>query len=153
MKLTQLTNSDRPGHLFAAGIVGAVIAVYNLPLGASVLFWEWFATPDMDITTRRPRRLVGWLWVTFWRPWSVCVSHRSMFSHSLLFGTPCRLAYVLAAPAFLLMFPHSIFHWIWEGHQGLVFRVLETVVMGAVIADTVHLFKDGYGFIKLFIGE
>ena len=153
MKIPLLTDSNRSGHLFAAGVVGAVIAAYNLPLGASVLLWEWFATPDMDINTRRPKRLAGWLWVTFWRPWTRRVPHRSRLSHSLLFGTTCRLAYVLAVPALLLLFPHSIFNWIWEGHQGLVLRVLETIVMGAVISDTVHLFKDGYGLVELFIGE
>lgn len=152
--LKSLLNSNRSGHLFAAAVTALAIFPFHPITAVSVFLWELFATCDMDLAeNRRPKRLPSKLWVGFWYPWGKLVKHRSFLSHSLLIGTPLRLVYVLAIPVVLLLNPHSVLHWAWEGHRALVLTGLETVVVSAFVGDAVHLIKDDYGVKELLLGS
>ncbi len=124
--------------------------------GCVVPVWEFLATMDMDHEARTIRGPI-WrrCWLTYWWPYKMLVPHRSEFSHSLLVGTPIRLVYVflpfilieIATSPFtsseLLEFaasnPALAWDWLWGWIQEW-----RWLVAGAVVADLVHLLKDGY---------
>lgn len=150
-------DSNRKGHVAAAAATGVVVMGYSVYSGAppigitalTIFAWELYATPDMDHSSRRVWGSI-WrkLWVLYWYPYAQCISHRSRWSHSLLFGLPLRLLYGLAP------------FWFWVGYQwwyvGTIPRVLELfpfVLTGCVLADIVHLVKDGYGPVKVLLGR
>lgn len=115
--LLNALNSNREGHLVAAGLVGiqpimlAMMGGWIFPpyilmrLGLFIVAWELIATMDMDHPSRKIRG--AWyrrVWVLWWlpvrgiNPRSRCailrgLKHRSRWTHSLLLGTPFRLLY------------------------------------------------------------
>jgi len=172
-----LFGSDRPGHLFAAVVAGSAIAVagaitmdsWLVQVGLLVPAWEWACTPDVDLANQRNRRrgsifwrLICWLW---W-PYGVAVGHRSKLSHSLMFGLPCRLAYVAAAIA-LIGYLGIVGPWeflvgdvaqLWNhGHiQAAIAHLagrLSMVLLAATIGDTVHMVKDNYSIQEIIWGK
>ena len=150
MRSVSFLDSNRTGHMTAAiatGIFLTAIALrYQSPqiltIAITVPAWELVATMDMD---HNSRRISGsWLrrvWVSYWYAYQQLVGHRSRFSHSLLIGNPCRWFYVLA-PWVLIWALHSGTS--LETLQKLPTDTLFVVWMGSLVADTVHLVKDGY---------
>lgn len=149
-------NSNRDGHMTAAVVVGAVIAIagaandldWLFNAGLVVVAWEWLATPDVDYANKRTADSIEWMLVCLlWFPFSALVKHRSVFSHSLLVGLPVRMAYV----TLLIGVPLNHFS------DGMVWEAVSThwqsLLLGCAISDTVHLFKDGYHPVNVIFGK
>lgn len=170
MRWVTLMGSDRPGHLFANAIAAIITAPFAPKVAVAVLAWEWFASPDMDLTeNRRPKGVLEKLWVWFWLPYGKLVAHRSRFSHSLLLGTTCRLAYVVAwgaISAYLLGYdidwqPLLDALWlVWLALQNLgrvIFDSIQNwlfILYSGWISDGTHLLKDNYRSpVKILIGN
>lgn len=150
-------NSNRDGHLTAALFVGATVMTAGFftsseavqLAGAVVPVWELIASPDMDIPTRRVRgSFARRAWVTFWKPFARVVAHRSPLSHSLLWGLPCRAAYVLALPVAVLLLSGWTMMELWA-----IALQWWPVLLGMAIADAVHMAKDGYGIVNVIFGR
>ena len=150
MTFSKFLDSNRTGHITAAIATGtfltAIALHYQSPkmltAAITVPTWELMATMDMDHDSRPVSgSLLRRVWVGYWYVYQQLVGHRSRFSHSLLIGNPCRWAYVLA-PWIL----------VWVIHSGVSFEELQKlptdtlfwVWVGSLVADTVHLAKDGY---------
>lgn len=134
------------------GPINAYFNVVDLPfLGLGVFMWELIATPDVDhpghkvLASRNP---VSFMWKLAWTPYRLLLKatkhlgindrqHRSKFSHSLVFGTTTRLAYVLA-------FTLPLFEYLPR---------LAWLVHIAVLADIVHMVMDGYNPVEIVVGK
>lgn len=151
-----LWGSDRPGHLTAAIVVGAVVILAGLLLrsqwlvevGILVPCWEWACTPDVDIANRRSMGRGSPLWqlvCIIWWPYAKVVGHRSKLSHSLAFGLPCRLGYVgVVAIALVAMGVLPI--------SEISNEIVTLLVVGA-IGDTTHMLKDNYTLEEIVWGQ
>ena len=156
-----ILGSNRKGHLFAASVGAIVVTGVGIVnrntdlamIGGGIIAWEWACTCDVDIAwKRKPKGLVWTLICCAWTPYSWVVPHRSEFSHSLLIGTPLRMLYVVAiASLFGLLFGQSLNEIIEAAilHWPLVLRLLGS----AILADTIHLWKDDYSASELFMGK
>jgi uncharacterized metal-binding protein len=169
--------SDRPGHLFAASMVAAGFVGVGIWLawpwlvgvGYTVLFWEWFATPDVDMSERRSlgKGDVVWRFICLmWRPYGAITPHRSKFSHSLAIGLPCRLGYCVAVLWGLSWLGWSWpYDWAWGDAwalwndydaAGAILLFLSRwtqFLVGAAIADATHLMKDSYTVEQMIWGK
>ena len=158
-----LHGSNRPGHMFAAWVVGGFVFflgiyfndLWLIRCGFTVAVWEWLCTPDVDYAARR--RPNGWFWriiCAFWLPYSWMVPHRSRFSHSLLYGLPCRVLYIVCWPILLWIVLVTLggenpdINWIAFDPRRYTW-----LLAGAALADIVHLAKDGYGLVEMLAGK
>lgn len=153
-----LLGSNRPGHLFAAGLTGLALVLAGLwqqepvlgRMGVTVLLWELVATPDMDHNSRGiSGNLVRRIWVIFWRPYTLLIGHRSIWSHSLLFGTPARLLY-LALP-WIVLNRHQVDWYSIDPRDWLLNWGWFLASVG--LADTVHMLKDNYAPGEILFGR
>lgn len=162
-----LLGSDRPGHLFAAMVTGAVVtgcgvallpvtlaagvpglSAWIMQVGGLVVAWEWACTPDVDVADKRNRLKGSVLWgaiCCLWYPYAKVIGHRNKLSHSLAYGLPCRLGYFCILPIAgvvggLIPFSAIAAHSV-------------TVVVAAAIGDTVHMFKDDYSWEEMKWGK
>lgn len=148
-------DSNRDGHMTAVCIVGGMLFFCAASVGIQwlmwsgpvAIFWEWFATPDVDYASKRSPHSLEWAIVcTLWLPFSWAVSHRSILSHSLLLGLPIRLLYVfLLAVLPLDHFNPGLIAWLWQHWL--------PILGGCAIADTTHLLKDGYWPAEIIFGK
>lgn len=169
-----LFGSDRPGHLFAAFMVGVLVitAGYYVGrpwlwrLGLGVWLWEWACTPDVDDAWRRKPDSIHWALICLlWIPYSWAVPHRNKFSHSLIFGTTCRLLYVVLALALLSLVWREPFQFAvgdaWQLSRAsgiptaiaLLWGRWSNIVAIAVVGDITHMLKDGYGPLWILFGK
>lgn len=139
------------GLLWGPGLGAEGIAVAS---GAFLLGGLWLS-PDLDTASRATARwgpLRG-----LWWPYRRLLRHRSLLSHSPLFGTAGRLAYLLTALALLrllaaaLPWPWPAQAWpppqawpglaraVWQAHEGLVLCAL----VGLEASSWLHLAQDG----------
>ena len=162
-----LLGSNRPGHMFAAGITGAVFLLLGahcnndwlVKCGCVVVAWEWACTPDVDYASRRkPDPSTEFFWTLvclLWRPYSWLVPHRSRWSHSLLFGLPLRFVYATSLPLGLGILLATVI----QGEppaialSALPLQDYSWLLAGAAIADVVHLAKDGYSIVEMLEGR
>lgn len=175
MNIKKLMGSDRPGHLFAACVVGLTLALIGhsiaspwlIGVGGVVVAWEWLATPDVDLAwKRRPNGLLWKFVCALWWPYSKVVPHRSKYSHSLRYGLPLRLFYVallVLIPCELLQLP--LWEWMildarlllhdgqWIPAIALLWQRWSMVLIGCIVADVTHLLKDGYGAGDMLLGR
>ena len=159
-KKPSIWDSNKRGHRFAAALVGVGIATcgiatqnyYLVATGLTIPVYERFCTPDMDHNSRHSNTL----WLKYWAPFKWMTPHRSRWSHSLLLGTPLRFAYAA--------FPFAIALGFWVALDPVVGAILAAnpwawaqlfswIPLAAIISDTVHLLKDGFGPIELFFGK
>ena len=152
-------NSNRTGHVSAASFVGAITlatsAVTRNPLLATaaitIPFHELWFTCDNDINSRSAKRgpWIRRLWVMYWKPYAKLVAHRGKWSHSILPGTLARLVYGSALfwlPAVLIV---KRFGLVWGDLAPWCWAVLA----GCIVADVIHMLKDGYGLGEVFFGR
>ena len=151
-------DSNRTGHLFAAALAGAGLAVANTfvyqdPIlyvtAAAVPLWEWFGTPDMDHNSRRAKGgFFRIAWVLWWGRYAKVVGHRSPLSHSLTHGLPLRLWHGFW-PLWM-----AVFVLIGTGYDLRDFwPYLEAAIAGCVIADVIHMLKDGFNPAEIIRGK
>lgn len=156
----KVLDSNRTGHVAAAAVFGlgilaaaAIIRSPGLVISAvTIPLWELCCTPDVDINTRSSRKGPWYrrLWVLWWKPYARMVSHRSKWSHSLFWGLPLRFIWgpmfflwalmLLPGPQATFTAKALITWWPW-------------VLTGCVVADTVHMLKDGYGLVQIMFGK
>lgn len=146
-----LFNSNREGHVFAAATVGLSGILSSIVLGlpwyfyvaaAAIPCWELWGTCDNDIDTRSPHK-GSWLrrfWVRWWKRYALSTAHRSRLSHSIWPGTFLRLG-VGCWPILWLMVLHAI---IVDGGASQQMPWALSVLAGCIVADCVHMAKDGY---------
>ncbi len=145
----KIFNSNRTGHVTAAIAVGCSLAggaiVLNLPwqffvTAATIPLWELWGTCDNDVNSRslKKGRWYRRFWVWWWKDYALTVAHRSRFSHSIIPGTIIRLIvsgwvfFLICKPGLLIALP---------------------VLAGCVIADCVHMLKDGYWPQEILFGR
>lgn len=147
--MKNIFNSNREGHLFAAFSAGIGVAISSVILGTpwefyitavTIPLWELYGTCDNDIDTRSPCRGPWYrkLWVKWWKNYALRTAHRSRLSHSILPGTFLRLGVGLWPVCWVVVIAEVI----WD----IPYLIPATiaVVSGCVIADCVHMAKDGY---------
>ncbi len=145
--------------------------------------WEAIATMDMDHKARGlSGDFVRKFWVSYWKPYAWMVPHRSDFSHSLLLGTPLRMVYGSIFPLALWfgwqymihsVTPLDVWRWFSAGVEtpgdwwtltqvtaARLFRIgwfFKWFFVGSLMADFIHLCKDGYpvkyGFTGVVFGR
>lgn len=156
----KIFNSNRTGHIAAACFTGAWALAGAIFLGspgvavaaATIPIWEIIATPDVDIPTRSTRRGPWYrrLWVWWWKPYARLVSHRSKFSHSLLWGTTLRFIF---GPMFWLLIPiMGDFPWV-QPVASVYAQWWPWVAAGMIGADALHMVKDGFRLSEIFLGR
>ena len=184
-------NSNREGHLFAAIVSGvlvtglgmaAVILEPDLNLGWFAIsgllipVWEWGCSMDFDhsrrkVFTQNQESPVWVVWKAYWAPYKWTIHHRSQLSHSLLLGTPARIAYLLwplllwqvfqmGLGGAVAAFNRAVFYTSVEWLTAFMLDPRSTLqalgaaweslggwrspITAAVIGDIIHLCKDGY---------
>ena len=155
-----------------ATLILTAAATAAAPLYASFLGWESLALipgclvglvvhPDHDtnygtyslrLIYDRLGALPALMWTMIWRPYGLLVRHRSVISHSLIFGTVLRLLYLgvifgaLASPLLALF--------LLAGYGEILGRVFFAAFTwpgswyafwGLVLADGLHLLMDWIG--------
>lgn len=159
-----LYGSNRPGHMFAAWLMSGTVVLIGahsdnpwlVRCGLTIAAWEWLCTPDVDYAAlRKPDSPFWWIICTFWLPYSWAVPHRSRFSHSLLYGLPCRFLYVVSLPLMLwwmgsVMLAGESPHINWAAFDP---RRYTWLLAGAALADMIHLAKDGYSLAEMIEGK
>jgi hypothetical protein len=143
---------------------GDLVFVWQLMLIPPLFrFHEIWATPDCDLAFK-VRSFRGW----YWSPYSKMLpKHRSIFSHSLLFGSPVRfcIAYWLPVLTFVLLWNHSVVYGVSQGDIDLTTGLsMITFPMFAanfiaywygscILSDTAHMFLDKMNPVEWLIGE
>jgi len=119
---------------------------------------ELLISPDVDQANSWGAKR-GFIFYRIW--WSLFGSftpHRSRFSHSLLFGLPCRLMWALM-PIFLIAFGALQFELLSSDQiQDFLFlielnNVHMMILVGAIISDFFHLVLDDYGLLEIIFGK
>jgi uncharacterized metal-binding protein len=169
-----------PSFSLAAGVAtisqGVDIGFIWEPLFIPSLFrfHEIFATPDND-EAYKVKGFRGF----YWTPYARKFKHRSLWSHTLTFGTPMRfcIAYWFPILAFVLGWNAQVLysHWgafdptmntdisYWLSFTGsllssLTFPVSAAIFIGywyfaALLSDLAHLILDRYNPIEWFVGK
>lgn len=110
-------------------------------VGVGHLLGSLFLSPDLDLAQSDASQ--RWrLLKRFWKPYQLLVPHRSPLSHSAIFGTAIRLAYLLAPITLILQ---ASGHWneamaLLQRHSDLVVGLVVGVEIGAIV----HLLTDGF---------
>lgn len=158
-------------HAKATFLLSTALAAVA-PLYTTALGWESLALvpgclaglvvhPDHDtnygnyslhLVNRRFGALPALAWTMIWRPYGILIRHRSVISHSLIFGTVLRVVYLilifaaLFSPVFALI--------LIAGGGPALGRAFQAVFVwpgtwyafwGLVMADTLHLVMDWIG--------
>lgn len=177
-------DSNRAGHLKLNAIASSFLlawATSKLPflggasylaaaswltIATSCLSTEMIAPPDVDCAEKWSGNELYHYW---WKIFGYKVPHRSIWSHSLLFGLPLRMAWALAPLVFLLSgvgfatlaylewqsvdaaIPIAFLSKAWS--QTVAIEFFRNVAIGAVISDCVHYTLDDFNPIEWVFGD
>lgn len=177
--------SSRPQHLafnnmwykilwmVCLATIGSVLASSVYHGGEAIFIWELliippffrlhelWATPDSD-ECYKVRGIRGW----YWNLYSRMVKHRSVWSHSLILGTPVRfcIGYWIPILTFLTIWNYDLIIYcietdqIWSIFPFLVLPnfAIEFILYwyaAAMLSDICHLFLDKYNLVEWFLGK
>jgi len=149
----------------ASAMLVPTVMAYGFPMGTAVAVGAGclagiFLTPDLDQETynrienkfRKSKNpfvaILGNLYIIFWMPYALAVSHRSFVSHAPIVGTLIRVIYLIAGTALVLFLSGHVLSFVspsvataflgWLAVTGY----LGSAVVGLVIADTLHWIFD-----------
>jgi len=174
-------NSDRSGHLKLNGMVSfllfgcSAMKAYDgdylagaswLAIATACLSTEMIAPPDVDCAEKwSGSELYHYWWKIFGRE----VPHRSVWSHSLLWGLPARMVWAIVPLVFLLTGLGFLALAILESqnidaaipiaflstalNQAIAIDLFRNIAIGAVISDITHYCLDDYNPVEWFFGD
>jgi len=112
-----------------------------------ILFTRWLSA-DLDLPLSSPSERWGCLKI-IWKPYQAVVRHRSKKSHSALFSTLIRVAYLIflwtlswsiaTIMAFILIGRPPFFNWLDELSKWRLFWIW---LFGLIFGDTIHIIMD-----------
>lgn len=166
--------TNRDSHLKLNFWITAILMGYAITQSRSMggngdtLWWlgvaitcrvtELLMSPDVDQANTWGSRRGSIPYRLWWSIFGSFTPHRSRFSHSLLFGLPCRLMWALM-PVFLMICGAYSLGLLSNGQiQSFLFLVeLNNIHMmilaGAIISDFFHLVLDDYGLLEIIFGK